>query len=65
MQVDPVKAGLQYDREFIVCCLDLLSGLAEGLGSGVESLVIPFPPKMMHPLSFKFQYGDIKMHGKF
>ncbi|XP_015059174.1 transportin-1 isoform X2 [Solanum pennellii] len=38
-KVDPVKAGLQYDREFIVCCLDLLSGLAEGLGSGVESLV--------------------------
>ncbi|KAL3350971.1 hypothetical protein AABB24_023393 [Solanum stoloniferum] len=38
-KVDPVKAGFQYDREFIVCCLDLLSGLAEGLGSGVESLV--------------------------
>ncbi|XP_059314432.1 transportin-1 [Lycium ferocissimum] len=38
-KVDPVSAGFQYDREFIVCCLDLLSGLAEGLGSGVESLV--------------------------
>lgn len=38
-KVDPVSAGLQYDREFIVCSLDLLSGLAEGLGSGVESLV--------------------------
>ncbi|KAK8467319.1 hypothetical protein PHAVU_007G017800 [Phaseolus vulgaris] len=31
--------GVQYDKEFIVCSLDLLSGLAEGLGSGVESLV--------------------------
>ncbi|KAJ8572148.1 hypothetical protein K7X08_008659 [Anisodus acutangulus] len=38
-KVDPVSAGLQYDREFIVCSLDLLSGLVEGLGSGVESLV--------------------------
>lgn len=38
-KIDPVSAGLQYDREFIVCSLDLLSGLAEGLGSGVESLV--------------------------
>ncbi|KAJ8530306.1 hypothetical protein K7X08_037141 [Anisodus acutangulus] len=38
-KVDPVSAGLQYDREFIVCSLDLLSGLAEGLGSGVECLV--------------------------
>ncbi|CAN4112585.1 unnamed protein product [Withania somnifera] len=38
-KVDPTSAGLQYDREFIVCSLDLLSGLAEGLGSGVGSLV--------------------------
>ncbi|XP_022985794.1 transportin-1-like [Cucurbita maxima] len=38
-KVDPVSAGVQYDKEFIVCCLDLLSGLAEGLGSGIESLV--------------------------
>ncbi|XP_058091249.1 transportin-1 isoform X2 [Magnolia sinica] len=38
-KVDPVRAGVQYDKEFIVCSLDLLSGLAEGLGSGVESLV--------------------------
>ncbi|KAL0393479.1 UNVERIFIED_CONTAM: Transportin-1 [Sesamum latifolium] len=29
----------QYDKEFIVCSLDLLSGLAEGLGPGIESLV--------------------------
>lgn len=27
------------DKEFIVCALDLISGLAEGLGTGVESLV--------------------------
>ncbi|KAK9676388.1 hypothetical protein RND81_11G073800 [Saponaria officinalis] len=33
------SAGVQYDREFVVCSLDLLSGLVEGLGSGVESLV--------------------------
>ncbi|GFS34682.1 transportin 1 [Actinidia rufa] len=33
------SSGVQYDREFVVCSLDLLSGLAEGLGSGVESLV--------------------------
>ncbi|KAH7836287.1 hypothetical protein Vadar_034333 [Vaccinium darrowii] len=38
-KVDPVSAGVQYDKEFIVCSLDLLSGLAEGLGSGIESLV--------------------------
>ncbi|KAF8090062.1 hypothetical protein N665_0489s0003 [Sinapis alba] len=40
-KVDPASAGSQYDREFIVCSLDLLSGLAEGLGSGIESLVSP------------------------
>ncbi|XP_038972987.1 transportin-1-like isoform X2 [Phoenix dactylifera] len=38
-KVDHVAAGVQYDREFVVCSLDLLSGLAEGLGSGIESLV--------------------------
>nr|XP_016457808.1 PREDICTED: transportin-1-like [Nicotiana tabacum] len=38
-KVDPASAGLQYDREFIVCSLDLLSGLAEGLGTSFESLV--------------------------
>ncbi|KAL2543499.1 Transportin-1 [Forsythia ovata] len=38
-KVDPVSAGAQYDKEFIVCSLDLLSGLAEGLGAGIESLV--------------------------
>ncbi|KAI4366286.1 hypothetical protein MLD38_022180 [Melastoma candidum] len=36
---DPASAGVQYDKEFIVCALDLLSGLAEGLGSMVENLV--------------------------
>ncbi|CBI18918.3 hypothetical protein VitviT2T_026981 [Vitis vinifera] len=36
--VDPLSAAVQYDKEFIVCSLDLLSGLAEGLGSGIESL---------------------------
>ncbi|EOX97585.1 Importin beta-2, putative isoform 2 [Theobroma cacao] len=41
-KVDPVSAGVQYDKEFIVCSLDLLSGLAEGLGSGIESLVHAF-----------------------
>ncbi|XP_018440559.1 transportin-1 isoform X2 [Raphanus sativus] len=40
-KVDPASAGAQYDREFIVCSLDLLSGLTEGLGSGIESLVSP------------------------
>ncbi|KAF8377772.1 hypothetical protein HHK36_031157 [Tetracentron sinense] len=39
-QVDPGSAGVQYDKEFVVCSLDLLSGLAEGLGSGIESLVV-------------------------
>ncbi|KAK9132591.1 hypothetical protein Scep_012119 [Stephania cephalantha] len=38
-KVDPLSAGVQYDKEFIVCSLDLLSGLAEGLGGGIESLV--------------------------
>ena len=39
MQIDPTAAGSLYDREFIVCSLDLLSGLVEGLGAGIESLV--------------------------
>ena len=39
VQIDPTAAGLVYDREFIVCSLDLLSGLSEGLGAGIESLV--------------------------
>ncbi|KAK8622254.1 hypothetical protein V6N13_117177 [Hibiscus sabdariffa] len=38
-KVDPASAGAQYDKEFIVCSLDLLSGLTEGLHSGIESLV--------------------------
>ncbi|CAI0468897.1 unnamed protein product [Linum tenue] len=38
-KVDPSSAGALYDKEFIVCSLDLLSGLSEGLGSGIESLV--------------------------
>lgn len=38
-KVDPVSAGAQYDKEFIVCSLDLLSGLTEGLGAGIESLI--------------------------
>lgn len=38
-KADPVRAGVQYDKEFIVCSLDLLSGLVEGLGSGIESLI--------------------------
>ncbi|GJV85122.1 transportin-1-like protein isoform X1 [Tanacetum coccineum] len=38
-KVDPVSAGVQFDKEFVVCSLDLLSGLTEGLGSGIESLV--------------------------
>jgi transportin-1 len=38
-KADPQKAGVNYDKEFIVCSLDLLSGLAEGLGSSIESLV--------------------------
>lgn len=38
-KVDHVAAGVQYDKEFVVCSLDLLSGISEGLGSGIESLV--------------------------
>ncbi|GAB2261870.1 hypothetical protein Droror1_Dr00002867 [Drosera rotundifolia] len=40
-KANPATAG-RYDKEFIVCSLDLLSGLAEGLGSGIESLVSKF-----------------------
>lgn len=42
LQVDPTSAGIQYDKEFVVCSLDLISGLAEGLGGGIESLVLTF-----------------------
>jgi transportin-1 len=38
-KADPAAAGKHYDKEFIVCSLDLLSGLAEGLGTSIESLV--------------------------
>nr|GEX40015.1 transportin-1 isoform X2 [Tanacetum cinerariifolium] len=38
-KVDPFLAGVQFDKEFVVCSLDLLLGLIEGLGSGIESLV--------------------------
>ncbi|XP_047310116.1 transportin-1-like [Impatiens glandulifera] len=38
-KANPVQSGIQYERELIVCSLDLLSGLTEGLGSGIESLV--------------------------
>ncbi|RZC48553.1 hypothetical protein C5167_016979 [Papaver somniferum] len=31
-QVDPASAVVLYEKEFVVCSLDLLSGLAEGLG---------------------------------
>lgn len=47
MQADPQRAGVNYDKEFIVCSLDLLSGLAEGLGSSIESLVF-----LLHCLLF-------------
>ncbi|XP_068661893.1 transportin-1-like [Aristolochia californica] len=40
-KVDPISARVQYDKEFIVCCLNLIFGLAEGLGSGIERLVAP------------------------
>lgn len=43
LQVDPASAGVQYDKDFVVCSLDLLSGLTEGLGSGIESLVLFSP----------------------
>ncbi|KAJ7531194.1 hypothetical protein O6H91_14G035800 [Diphasiastrum complanatum] len=39
-KADPGIAGVAYDKDFIVCSLDLLSGLAEGLGSSIENLVI-------------------------
>ncbi|KAG0595374.1 hypothetical protein M758_UG161200 [Ceratodon purpureus] len=38
-KADPQRAGVNYDKEFIVCSLDLLSVLAEGLGSSIEKLV--------------------------
>ncbi|XP_024399109.1 transportin-1 [Physcomitrium patens] len=38
-KADPQNTSVNYDKEFIVCSLDLLSGLAEGLGSSIESLV--------------------------
>eukprot|EP00252_Welwitschia_mirabilis_P011248 TRINITY_DN2531_c0_g1_i2.p1 TRINITY_DN2531_c0_g1~~TRINITY_DN2531_c0_g1_i2.p1 ORF type:complete len:886 (-),score=195.35 TRINITY_DN2531_c0_g1_i2:941-3598(-) len=38
-KIEPARAGTAYEKEFIVCSLDLLSGLAEGLGPGIEGLV--------------------------
>ncbi|XP_047309136.1 transportin-1-like [Impatiens glandulifera] len=39
-KANPIPSGPQHEKEFIVCSLDLLSGIAEGLGSGLESLVL-------------------------
>lgn len=30
---------IEPEREFIICCLDLISGLAEGIGPPIEALV--------------------------
>ncbi|CAI5931242.1 unnamed protein product [Closterium sp. NIES-64] len=38
-QKDPAAAGAPYDKEFIVCALDLSSGVIEALGSSVEPLI--------------------------
>ncbi|CAI5518192.1 unnamed protein product, partial [Closterium sp. Naga37s-1] len=38
-QKDPAAAGAPYDKEFIVCALDLSSGVIEALGPSVEPLV--------------------------
>ncbi|MQL89605.1 hypothetical protein Taro_022175 [Colocasia esculenta] len=38
-KVDPAAAGGHYDKDFVVYSLDLLSGIVEGLGGGIESLV--------------------------
>ncbi|CAI5468976.1 unnamed protein product [Closterium sp. Yama58-4] len=38
-QKDPAAAGAPYDKEFIVCALDLSSGVVEGLGPTVEPLI--------------------------
>ncbi|XP_072964721.1 transportin-1-like isoform X1 [Typha angustifolia] len=38
-KIDHVSAGVPYDKEFVVCSLDLLIELTEGLGSGIEKLV--------------------------
>lgn len=39
VQGDGGRSGVVYDREFVVCSLDLLSGVTEGMGAGIESLV--------------------------
>lgn len=54
LQVDPVSAGVQFDKEFVVCSLDLLSGLTEGLGSGIESLVFTSLFHIFSNTSIKF-----------
>ncbi|CAM6111694.1 unnamed protein product [Calypogeia fissa] len=38
-KADPGRARVAYNKEIILCSLDLLSGLAEGLGTSIESLV--------------------------
>eukprot|EP00884_Botryococcus_braunii_P019984 jgi/Botrbrau1/666/Bobra.0161s0050.1 len=48
LQVRQVKAAgqatpVEYEREFIIGSLDLLSGLAEGLGASVDKLVVMVP----------------------
>eukprot|EP00899_Mesostigma_viride_P019067 jgi/Mesvir1/27161/Mv20825-RA.1 len=43
---DPASAAaltgghhVEYDKEFVICCLDLISGLAEGIGEDIAELV--------------------------
>lgn len=38
-QTDPASAGVAFDREFVVCALDLLSGVTEALGPTIDPLV--------------------------
>ncbi len=61
LQADPGRAGVSYDKEFIVCSLDLLSGLAEGLGSSIESLVCTY--LIIHWFLFIVVYGSCAERG--
>jgi len=32
--------GVEYERELVICCLDLISGLADGVGPPLAPLVV-------------------------
>lgn len=64
LQDHPFTSGIKYDKEFITCSLDLLSGLTECFDSGIETLVLAssFGLYGMFSFSVKFIFLETFLH---